>query len=925
MKYNNCSYFLLTVLILFLCFNLSAKDIETRASLQNESRTLSAPVDLHLTDASNPLNNSTVDIVSEDAWLFFDNVKPSKVLSNYKNSVKINGTVIDPFNNCRLVVYKQGAVIIPHSSGYQPLTTFTDFNFEGNSQKYSIDQYYTNSPVSDIPSSRRAALAQDNNIRSLKLKRGYMATLANEPDGMGYSRCFIADKEDLEITQLPAELDGKVSFIRVFQWEWPSKKGWVGTYWDSQNDGLKYVDEQSDLTNSTWYYTWGASVYGSSNAKETSLINQEFVPEKWGKGGSTSAFYNNKRWSHLIGQNEPDHTEQSNVTVDEAIAEWPILMKTGARLGSPATTDYNWLYNFMTECEMRNYRVDFVVVHAYWGGKSASSWYSDLKKIHERTGRPIWIKEWNNGANWTNEGGWNGKGYNEANANKQLNDLKGILQVMDTASFIERYSIYNWVEDCRAIILNSQLTRAGEYYAANSPDFAFNPNKEVIPVWNMVIPQLSYYFNRESGTVNLSWTDFNGELTTKYLIEQSLDKQVWTQVGEVNSPYIKEYALQALASEDVPNGEVFYRIQTVGYDSVKKTSNVIKYEFLKNKADALLTATDIKTKEDWSMYLFENSTSNNQVLIAGPPTYRNRTPLVVRARNTNAHSFEMQLRTYDYLENPSFYSPDTLSILSVPQGRYQWGEVTLLADFAHSISKAWRTISFSTPFDVVPVVVATQITANDPTASAIRIKNVTKTGFDVCRKYEPGKSNVMEDIAFVAATPGSGLYDGENRIEAGITTEAKGVSFNSPAKINFQFTHPHQAFFGFMQTANDETAATLRLKSRNSQSVEIFKEKEKSTNATNPAAEIIGYIVLSSNSGEMAITAVSFDGKSIVLDRASGNIRLSDNSLIRQADIYSALGTKVLSVSGSNSISIQSLPQGVYIAVVNGISFKFFK
>ena len=42
-----------------------------------------------------------------------------------------------------------------------------------------------------------------------------MATMATEPDGMGYSRCFIADDADLEIRELPAELNGKVAFIRV--------------------------------------------------------------------------------------------------------------------------------------------------------------------------------------------------------------------------------------------------------------------------------------------------------------------------------------------------------------------------------------------------------------------------------------------------------------------------------------------------------------------------------------------------------------------------------------------------------------------------------------------------------------------------------------------------------------------------------------
>jgi hypothetical protein len=917
------------IFVCMLCLlSVSAKDIEVAISLQNENRVLSNPIDLHLTDATNPLENSTVNITSEEAWIFFDNVKPSKILSNYKNSIQINGVNIEPFNNCRLVVYKQGSVVIPHAAAYQPLTTYTEPNFGGNSQKYSLDLYYTNSPVSDISPERRAALIHDNNIRSFQLKRGYMATFANEPDAMGYSRCFIADAEDLEIN-LPDELNGNVSFIRVFPWEWVSKKGWVGSYWESQNDGLKYVDEQSDLTNSTWYYNWSPTV-GGANATETTLINQEFVPEKWGKGGSVSYFFDNKRWSHLLGQNEPDHEEQSNMTVEEAIAEWPTLMKTGARLGSPATTDYEWLYRFMAECEQRNYRVDFVVVHAYWGGKGAGAWYNDLKTVHTKTGRPLWIKEWNNGANWTNESGWNGRGYNSQNAQKQLNDLKGILQIMDTASFVERYSLYNWVEDCRAIILDSKLTPAGEYYAANSPGFAFNRNKEVIPAWNMFAPKLSYYFNVESGTVNLLWNDSNGELTTKYIIEQSLDNNSWVVVGEVNSPYINEQALQTLTSDEVPNGEVFYRIKTVGYDGVIKTSNSIKYDFLSNKPDELITAINLKTKNDWSMYMFENQINENQIFLAGTPTYRNRYPLVAIARNVNKRSFELQLKTwYSFaLEDfpPSFSNPDTLAFLSIPKGLHQFGNIKLLADTLHNVGKAWKTVTFETPFDVIPVIFATQITDNDALATAIRIRNVTKTGFDVCRKYEQGQLNVFEDISYIAATPGSGTYDGQNKIEVGMMENAAGVSYSNPAAIQFENTYHHPAFFGFMQTSNDDVAATLRLKTRKSNSVEIFKEREKTINAPSPAAEKIGWLVLGANN-ITSINAVSPQkDNTIVYDAHSNRIRANNSQLIHNLEIYSILGDKLISASFVSDVDVSSLQPGVYIVRINAtVGLKFIK
>jgi hypothetical protein len=913
------------ILGLLLCtfVKTQAKDIEIINSLQNENRVLNTPVDLHLSDADNPMVNSTIDIVSGEAWLFFDNMKPSEVMDRYSASIKINGVGMNPYEtaNCRIVVYKQGAVVIPHPAGYQPLETFSGANFVGDTQKHTVDQYYTNSPVSDIPEGRVEGLEHDNSIRSFKLKRGYMVTLANETDGMGYSRVFIADEEDLEISQLPAELDQKVSFIRVFPWEWVSKKGWVGTFDDNQPEGLKYVDEQSDITNSTWYYTWGASVYGSANATETTLINQEFVPEKWGKGGNVHYFYENKRWSHLVGQNEPDHTEQSNVTVEEAVAEWPILMKTGARLGSPATTDFNWLYNFMDQCEKNNYRVDFVVVHAYWGGKSASNWYKDLKKVHDITGRPLWIKEWNNGANWTNES-WPSSW--EDQQKKQLNDLKGILNVMDTASFIERYSIYNWVEDKRAILLNGELTPAGEYYASTIPGFAFNRDKEVIPAWTMLKPRLSYNFSEETGKINLAWEDPNGELTAKNIIEQSVDKQqTWDKVTEISSPYIKNHEVDVLAPGEAQGGEVYYRIRTIGPDNAEKSSNIVKYDFLKNTNGALVTADNIKVKEDWSMFFFENPVSDDITFIVGPPTYRNRYPLTVRARNVNNKSFEMQMRTWNYLEEPQFAYPDTMAFMAIPEGVHRFGEITLLAGKELQVGKAWKTVTFEQPFSLVPVVLATQISANDNTASAIRIKNVTKTGFDVCRKYEPAQPNVFEDISFIAATPGSGTIDDLTTIEVG-TWGLSGTSYSKAEKINYANTYEKPAFFAFMQTCNDETPSILRMKSRGKNYAEVFKEREKSSSTTLKSEEI-GWIVVGSNV-TTGSTVRKKDDLQPVFDPISNKIRLNGSQLMKKAEVFSMHGIRIISETNVHDLDVAFLKKGIYIVRINNASsMKFIK
>ena len=437
-------------------------------------------VDRHLSGTS-PIDASQIINLEIKDWLFFDDVKPNDVIARYQDNIRISGESMSPDVNCRVLIYRHGAVVVPQSYDYSALTLFKGDHLTGDSEDMQKALYYSNHPSEDAPDSMRKELALDNKARSFILRRGYMATLATEGDGMGYSRVFVADTADLVVDVLPDLLLEKVSFVRVLPWQYVSKKGWAGSKWSSMPEGLKYVEEQADYTNSTWFYNWGTSATSTTNPnRQGKNYNQEFVPEVWGSTSNTTKMYALTDVCQLMGFNEPDHSEQSNVSVEKAIELWPKLMKTGMRLGSPATTNFSWLYSFMNECRKKNYRVDYVVVHAYWGGLSGLEWYNKLKDIYDHTHRPIWIKEWNNGANWTKETWPSGTSEQQA---KQLRDLKEILTVMDTCSFVERYSIYNWVEDKRAIILGStaKLTPAGEYYANDQPDYFFRHDKQYTP------------------------------------------------------------------------------------------------------------------------------------------------------------------------------------------------------------------------------------------------------------------------------------------------------------------------------------------------------------------------------------------------------------------------------------------------------------
>ena len=817
---------------------LQARESESVERIST-SRTLSSKGDLHITANDNVIAAGAIlNVTSPDVFVFFDNVKPNEVYKTYGGRIQIHGETMNPKLNCRIVVYRHGAVLMPYPSDFKPLTTFTETGRKGNAASYLPDIYYTNHPDEHAKEEMVRPLPHDNAIRSMALKRGYAVTFSTEPDGMGYSRVFIADDEDLEI-DLPEQIAAKASFIRVSKWQYPSKKGWAGSVWSSAPNGLQYVNEQSDYTNSTWFYNWGTTTRSTTNPAATdSTYNQEFVPEKWGSGEATAKLMSLVNTSHLMGYNEPDHSEQSNVSVAKAIEEWPQLLKTGLRLGSPATTNFSWLYEFMSECNKRNYRVDYVVIHAYWGGLGADEWYKQLKDVYDHTKRPLWIKEWNNGANWTKEGWPSGT---EEQQQKQLRDLKGILQVMDTCSFVERYSIYNWVEDKRAIILNGKLTPAGEYYAADQPSYFLDRSKEVIPSWSVrEAPVLSYGGFSEADGALFTWTDINREMVPGYVVEKSIDGSTYDELAEVSSDSILAYT--DLLDDGQLTRRAFYRVRSVPYSGNGKTSNSICVNYLQNVSGEPLYAQDVIVNEQWNIARF-SSPFSSPFVIMGVPTYRNKTPLSYRLKDVADQKVDVQLKPWNYQENPSYINPDTVGVLLINQSVAEHlPAVTMKVD----ASENWTHVDFPIPFQSTPVVVPTLLADEEEQGASVRVRNVDAQGFDIRLQFEEKypKKDITEQINILALVPGR--YDVDGWTVLCDTTSAAAVMSNAKGGFKVDLPEPMKGacVFAAMQTANDEVCSVLRIKTRDEQSFTLIKDREKSASYTDVKGEQAGWLVV---------------------------------------------------------------------------------
>lgn len=862
-----------------------------------ESIVLTEPVEYHISSSNDALGEGVVvSLNHEDAWLFFENIKPSVVASKYFNQIKINGNSFSDGVNGRMAIYAHGTVIMPHNSVYSPLTVYTEPNFEGSSASYRLHTYYDN-------------LGEFNySIKSFKLKRGYQATFATNSDGSGYSRVFIADKEDIEMSVMPELLDGAIAFIRVFKHQWVTKKGWCGWNWD---------DFQS--VNATWYYDW--------NADGSTSQNLEYTPIKQhGHWPSWSTINGKSNVSHLLGFNEPDRPDQSNLDFEDALAMWPEYMKSGLRLGSPATADpFNgWsLFNFIDKCDELNYRVDYVAIHAYWA-KSPQQWYNDLKYVHEKTGRPIWITEWNNGANWTNES-WpaGNRGYNDLNAQKQLNDLKKILEVLDTTSFVERYAIYNWVEDARAMTLNGSLTLAGEYYANNKSKIAYNSKNEVIPKYSYRTPEIEApkYIKRSNG-MRVEWNDPNGKLSKSYKLEKRIGAGEFQEIENVD--FDLGYHIDIINPDEVVAGEVVYRLGIKTYYDEWIYSDIASY--YQTEGNELFQVGSFPVRNlDWNFTMFseEMDVKDPEVLLSPISFGGIMQAMTTRAVITTNNSTDIKIKAepWKYISKPVVTVGDSVSLFVSAAGNYDFGGLKAEIGRTARIKKEWTHIEFTQTFDKVPVVLATQITNAAMFPTTISISNVTKEGFDIRVKSEQAitLNTVGDNVSYFAIEPGYGAI-GENRIYVGKLNEQDYVA-SETFKIQYSEKFKNPLMFAGFQTDENSFTSTVRYYKTKGTSNEysVFRHREMSGPLAVAKKDGVGWMIMDISPNQpLKIEANEVSDRSLFYPNPVADILRLNVKNDKNIIIYNLQGEVVYCNKGVTEVNLSHLLIGVYMLHIEG-------
>ena len=99
------------------------------------------------------------------------------------------------------------------------------------------------------------------------------------------------------------------------------------------------------------------------------------------------------------------------------------------------------------------------------------------------------------------------------------------------------------------------------------------------------------------------------------------------------------------------------------------------------------------------------------------------------AKQNTEGRFSFQLAPLAYQGVTTLSKEETIPYLILNAGNYDFGGCKATAGKV-DVNPAWTQVTFSTPFDSVPVVFVTQLTSSVTTATGVRIKNVTKTGFE---------------------------------------------------------------------------------------------------------------------------------------------------------------------------------------------------
>lgn len=774
-----------------------------------EEVTVSENVDYIIAHTTPFVGEGKVNITNTDhAVVIFQSIRPSLVIKNHlKDRVFINGEQAVNGTNCQVKMYAHGAIVMPYAKDIKPLTVYSEQNFGGT----AVNDFGLEHSGGFMNTLSDAKL--NNQIRSFKLKRGYMVTFATGKNGWGYSRCFIADKEDLELATLPVSLDGRISSYRVFQWYDVQKKGLASDTGFGNNETL----------GTTYCYDWAQGL--------SHLPDRECVPHQiYVAWPSVSTCGSVDFACHMQTNNEPGNSaDDTPQTVEVILNQWQDLMRTGLRLCSESSHDGSWshLDQFIAEVDKRGWRCDILDLHCYW-----ASGFGNMEYYYNKYGkRPIWITEFVWGASWNNNGIFaTDRSFSKENQQKNLNEMKNILTTLNNSPYVERYAYWNGEADCSKLIRSGVLSLTGEYYRDMKSGMAYRKEYEKVPnvVYTAPSALAGAWTDQTAGTFKLSWTDTNGDMLSEIRVQRKLESEIgaaYQTIATISPKDISGKSLSYIYTDTLPASGVYeYRVINVaptGKDYYSATtvkaakSSVMAADQMQYGELVMIDGSEIQLNftENFSdvpaVFMGVLSSENSKLQLGN---------LLSAVGRTN---FTYSPIVWTTSSSTVFEKSESIPFMALLEGNYKFSNLDCEVGVAKVTMKDTVDVVFAQAFPegVVPVVL-TEIRKPIVKKSAmmVRVFDVTNTGFRciIMVEDEATLSSTNYNVCYMAVTPGVGVVDEANgvMIAAGRNAEAM---YGATARTNYftygsdtlRFVNPY--IFTNLQTNAYDAAAMVRM------------------------------------------------------------------------------------------------------------------
>ncbi len=299
-------------------------------------------------------------------------------------------------------------------------------------------------------------------------------------------------------------------------------------------------DMQKASENISWWYNWSSQPESGIRSRYQ-IFNVDFAPMAWNASGVNGVGTYADRDStikYILGFNEPNFKEQSNMTPSQAAKAWPALQKIAQKhdlkIVSPAvnycskegsvfengtyyTNPFTYLDDFLKVCD--TCQIDFIGLHWYGSGNSIVSYVNTARKYK----KPIWLTEF---ASWD---------YSNLvqNVSDQMKYLAGTVNFLERDPDIYRYSWFigrtaGGIKTSPFIYLygaNGMLTELGQLYM-DIP--VYDPEKKFAVPGRIECEEyylMSGLFCEPTadvdGFLNVGWTDIGDWADYKISVEKS--------------------------------------------------------------------------------------------------------------------------------------------------------------------------------------------------------------------------------------------------------------------------------------------------------------------------------------------------------------------------------------------------------------------